>query len=106
MKFYKHVIFLTVMIALSLISNSTNVSAQVPSTLGWSEIPNTKIAGNDPSCTGTCGAAINYSGSRMVIVAWGGGIFDTTRNRMIVWGGGHGDYAGNEQYAVLSLIHI
>jgi hypothetical protein len=68
--------------------------------LGWSEIPNTKIGGNDTSCSGNCGVAINYPQSRNVIAAWGGGAFDTQRNRMIVWGGGHNDYSGNEIYAV------
>lgn len=72
-------------------------------TLGWTEIQNTKIGA---TCT-TTGApqpptcvAINYPQSRAVVTAWGGGVMDTIRNRMIVWGGGHGDYSGNELYAV------
>lgn len=33
-----------------------------------------------------------------IIGAWGGGVFDRDRNRMVVWGGGHADYSGNEVY--------
>ncbi len=29
---------------------------------------------------------------------WGGGAYDTDRNRLIVWGGGHSGYPGNEAY--------
>lgn len=31
--------------------------------------------------------------------AWGGGAYDTTRDRLMVWGGGHNNYGGNEMYA-------
>ena len=34
-----------------------------------------------------------------MIEAWGGGTYDTTRNRLMLWGGGHNDYYGNEVYA-------
>jgi MYXO-CTERM domain-containing protein len=34
-----------------------------------------------------------------VITAWGGGVLDTSRGRLLLWGGGHGDYWGNEVYA-------
>lgn len=69
-------------------------------TLGWEQIPNTKIGGDNTSCSGNCGVAINYPQSRNVIAAWGGGVMDTTRNRLVVSGGGHNDYSGNEIYAV------
>ncbi|MDP3733995.1 MAG: hypothetical protein Q8R37_02095, partial [Nanoarchaeota archaeon] len=65
--------------------------------LGWSQIPNTKLSSVCPP------DAFGYSFSTkcdLVISAWGGGIADTKRNRMIIWGGGHGDYAGNEVYAL------
>jgi hypothetical protein len=35
----------------------------------------------------------------MIVAAWGGGAYDSRRDRMIVWGGGHADYGGNEVYA-------
>ncbi len=34
-----------------------------------------------------------------VMGPWGGGAYDTTRDRLVVWGGGHMDYWGNELYA-------
>lgn len=34
-----------------------------------------------------------------VMTCWGGGAYDTKRNRFMFWGGGHNDYAGNEVYA-------
>ncbi len=33
------------------------------------------------------------------MLAWGSGIFDDDRDRLVVWGGGHNDYSGNELYA-------
>ena len=33
-----------------------------------------------------------------VIRSWGGGAYDTKRERLIVWGGGHAGYDGNEIY--------
>lgn len=33
-----------------------------------------------------------------VIAAWGGGVYDTDRDRLVLWGGGHADYSGNEVY--------
>lgn len=35
-----------------------------------------------------------------VLNAWDSATFDSRRNRMIFWGGGHGDYSGNELYAL------
>ncbi len=37
--------------------------------------------------------------SKSVMDAWGGGAYDTKKNRLIIWGGGHADYVGNEVYA-------
>jgi hypothetical protein len=37
-------------------------------------------------------------GPRAVTLAWGGGAFDSKRNRLIITGGGHADYGGNEVY--------
>ena len=59
----------------------------------WLELPSTKIRSVAPkppqrgSLTG-------------VVKAWGGGAVDTVRSRLLVWGGGHGDYWGNEVYAL------
>lgn len=40
------------------------------------------------------------SGFRSVMGAWSGGAYDDKRERLVVWGGGHGDYSGNEVYAL------
>lgn len=66
--------------------------------LGWTELPNTKIRnvcpGENPNVAG------NETSCHNIIVAWGGGANDNLRNRMLIWGGGHGDYNSNEIYAV------
>ena len=66
----------------------------IPSTLGWFQIPDTRLRSVcPPGVPGNTGCA-------SVTLAWSGGAFDTTRNRLLIWGGGHGDYAGNEVYAL------
>lgn len=64
---------------------------------GWDELPNTHMRYVCPPNTteynfaDRCNNAIN---------AWSGGVLDTLRNRLLIWGGGHGDYYGNEVYAL------
>jgi hypothetical protein len=72
--------------------------AALPSTLGWYQIPNTKI---DSVCAGTNGfpEVLGVEGCP-AILSWSGGVLDSTRNRLIVWGGGHNAYYGNELYAI------
>src|SRR5215813_45026 len=68
----------------------------LPTTPGWYEIPNTTLRGvcsTEPSIQGA-------TGCNSVIAAWGSGVLDTTRNRLIMWGGGHNNYYGNELYAL------
>lgn len=68
----------------------------IPASLGWHEIPGTKLSGvcvEDPALRGAEGCAA-------VIADWNGGIADTKRNRLLFWGGGHAGYAGNEVYAL------
>ncbi|MEM9070282.1 MAG: hypothetical protein AAGE52_17375 [Myxococcota bacterium] len=38
--------------------------------------------------------------ARAIVRAWGGGAWDSRENRMLVQGGGHGDYGGDEVYAM------
>lgn len=62
----------------------------------WHEVPNSKLntyTSVYPPIPTPAGSPSN------VFVAWGGGLFDTQRNRLVVHGGGHADYAGNEIYA-------
>ncbi|MFH1812511.1 MAG: kelch repeat-containing protein [Pseudomonadota bacterium] len=64
----------------------------------WYQVPDSHMRAVDPCPNRTC----DYSavgGQAAVMGAWGGGAFDTARDRLLVWGGGHGDYAGNELYA-------
>ena len=71
---------------------------QIPSTAGWYQIPNTAL-------TSVCACTQGFPNVCAVqgcpgIFDWGGGSFDTKRNRLIIWGGGHNDYFGNELYAL------
>ena len=75
-------------------------SAQnIPSSLGWYEIPNTRIRPLCPNPAQFPGINLN-SDCHDVTTAWSGGTFDTTRNRLMIQGGGHNGYAGNEIYVL------
>ncbi len=64
---------------------------------GWTAIPNTKMRAVCPPST----PDYDFAGRcKNVILAWNGGVVDSTRDRLIMWGGGHNDYAGNELYAL------
>jgi hypothetical protein len=58
----------------------------------WYEFPDSRMDVARPPGTDAGSVAA-------VMLAWGSGIFDTDRDRLVVWGGGHNDYAGNEVYA-------
>src|SRR5262245_26334030 len=81
-------VFLAILVF--LLSSITSY-AQIPPSLGWYEIPNTKLS---PVCVG---ASIDARCQN--IAAWSSGVMDTRRNRMVIWGGGLGHF-GNEIYAV------
>ncbi len=78
---------------------SAHASGALPTAMGWSELPNTRLHS-------VCAAEDGFStisgntGCRSITWTWNGGVFDTKRNRMIIFGGGHGDYYGNEIYAI------
>lgn len=57
------------------------------------ELPNTKIRSVLPNPP-----QMGYA--PFLIGAWNGGTVDVNRSRLLVWGGGHGDYWGNEMYAL------
>lgn len=59
----------------------------------WLELPNTKISNVAPK-------PAQRGWLSGVVQAWSGGAVDTVRSRLLVWGGGHGDYWGNEIYAL------
>jgi hypothetical protein len=71
-------------------------TGRIPSTVGWFRIPSSQLQSvcpTDPAVHAIVGCAA-------VVEAWSGGIADTRRNQLIIWGGGHGDYYGNEIYAL------
>jgi hypothetical protein len=61
----------------------------------WLELPNTKIRSVLPSPVPG-----GNTGPTSITVAWNGAAVDSKRSRLIIWGGGHGDYFGNEMYAL------
>jgi hypothetical protein len=60
--------------------------------LGWTPVYNTKWLDYR--------YVPNPPGNTNGVFAYSGGAFDTFANRLIICGGGHGDYAGNEIYAL------
>jgi len=71
------------------------------------ELPaGTWYTASDTTLLDVCDSVTTYGdgihlviGCRGITDAWGGGAFDSSRQRMVVWGGGHNDYGGNEVYA-------
>jgi hypothetical protein len=65
---------------------------------GWTAVPNTPLRAVAPDPE-TYPAIQGIEGLAAVMDDWSGGVFDTSRERLVVWGGGHGGYHGNEIYA-------
>lgn len=73
----------------------------LPPELGWSAVPNTRLRDVCPPDQDDGAGIYEFSfHCAGVIDSWNSAIADTARNRMILWGGGHGDYFGNELYAL------
>ena len=72
----------------------------IPAGLGWHELPGTALRTVCPPNNFKGTDYDFYDSCHMVTQAWNSAVMDTRRNRLIVWGGGHGDYLGNEVYAV------
>ncbi|MGA7235515.1 MAG: hypothetical protein WBY44_07540 [Bryobacteraceae bacterium] len=82
----------TALISLNAAANSSHAS--------WQQLANTTLQSACPA-NNFSGIAYAFSSNcPNVINAWGSAIADTQRNRLIIWGGGHGDYQGNEVYAL------
>ena len=62
---------------------------------GWQEISSTRMR---DVCPPNREDYSFFNRCNFVISAWGGGAFDSLRNRLILFGGGHNDYYGNEVY--------
>lgn len=71
----------------------------IPSALGWYDIPGSKIRSVCPSPSSYPQIQGN-EGCSAVTADWAGGAFDSKRNSLLIWGGGHSGYAGNEVYAL------
>jgi hypothetical protein len=71
-------------------------STTIPPELGWTEILGT---GFTTFCR-TQPQAPGATGCRGIVDAQSSTTLDTKRNRILYWGGGHGDYYGNELYAL------
>jgi len=67
---------------------------------GWSVLSTNKMRDVCPLPHSCHPEYIFYSHMSSVIGAWGGGAYDTRRDRLYIWGGGHGDYSGNELYSL------
>lgn len=69
-------------------------------TTGWTPYSSTLLSSIAPA-NNFGGWGYNYATLiDGVLNAWSGGTFDIKRNRLILFGGGHGDYSGNELYAL------
>ena len=62
----------------------------------WYEVPNSQLE----AVSFRWPPEVKLSRSQIdgIITGWGGGAYDTKRDRLIIWGGGHAAYAGNEIY--------
>jgi hypothetical protein len=75
-------------------------NGEIPTSVGWWQVPNTQLQSVcPPNNFGSSGYAFQDA-CHNVVDAWGGGVADTLRSRLILWGGGHSDYLGNEVYQV------
>src|SRR5215831_10704175 len=91
---------ITLLLIMLLSAVTLSEAATIPSTTGWFDIPNTHLRSVCPP-NGFGGSGYGFNDyCNGVIDAWNGGVFDTTRNRLIIWGGGHHDYSGNEIYSL------
>ena len=74
--------------------------------VGWTVLSNTRLKDVCPPDGQKDWSGNPYLFSyqcRNVILAWSGAALDTRRNRLVVFGGGHGDYFGNEVYALTNI---
>jgi hypothetical protein len=78
---------------------STDGGGSLCASLGWCQLPNTKLADVCPPASQYPAIQAN-EGCSAVINDWSGAVADQTRNRLVIWGGGHGGYFGNELYAL------
>ena len=83
---------ITLCAAILLCQEQPSASGKVP--YGWSNVGGIELT---PAKSVTCAEGKRCA---TVISAWSGAALDRTNKRLIIFGGGHGDYYGNEQYAL------
>jgi hypothetical protein len=85
--------------ALAAAIGAAPAAADISGTLGWHELPNTRIRS-------VCPPPAQYpeiqgaEGCSAITEDWSGAAFDPGLDRLLILGGGHGGYAGNEVYAL------
>lgn len=95
----KRLVLISVLLV-GAVAVSGAAAQDIPPALGWHELPGTTLRAVCPPNNFNGSSYDFYDSCRMVTMAWNSAVMDTRRNRLIVWGGGHGDYLGNEVYAV------
>ena len=90
---------LFVFVTILLLFQTSAEAQSIPSTLGWYQIPNTKLRAVCAVTQGFTSIAAT-EGCDAITMDWNSGVFDTANNRLIIWGGGHNGYYGNEVYAL------
>jgi len=84
-------------LAALLLAPAVCSAGDIPTALGWHELPNTRIRSVCPS-PAQYPEIQGVEGCSAVTEDWSGAAFDAVNDRMFITGGGHGGYAGNEVY--------
>jgi hypothetical protein len=89
------------------VNNASSGSGGVnqPGGAGWYPLGSISIQGNVCPADNYGGYGYNFaqycdSQGTGNVHAWGSGMFDVKRDRLLFWGGGHNDYYGNEVYGL------
>lgn len=87
-------------VLLGVTAVSGAAAQSIPRALGWHELPGTMLRTVCPPNNFQGSDYDFYDSCVNVTAAWNSAVMDTRRNRLILWGGGHGDYLGNDVYAL------
>jgi hypothetical protein len=79
-------------------SGGVPTSTSLPNTMGWYQIPNTKLRAVCPP-PAQYPSIQGIEGCDAVTKDWNSAVLDKANNRIIIWGGGHNGYHGNEVYS-------
>jgi hypothetical protein len=92
-------------VAFTTVSGGGGSGMAQPGSAGWYPLGSGAIQGSVCPANNFGGYGYNFaqycnSDATGNVHAWGSGMFDVKRNRLIFWGGGHNDYYGNEVYGL------